>query len=70
MAALNQTETQVLRDIRTLLQTVRRNGFVPPDPEIEETHPVARRQRRLADLLEKADSELNTVIQMKGYYPS
>ena len=60
MAALNQTETKVLRDVHTLVTHVLNNGF---DPNSQQDGQLARG-------LKARLSELETVIQMKGYYPS
>jgi hypothetical protein len=67
MAALNQAETQVLRDVQSLLDYIARNGY---DPEkgtaIKSGSTVGF---PLKDKIKDAKSALNMVTQMKGYYP-
>lgn len=62
MAALNMKETEQLRLVRALVESVLRDGFDPAD-----TAPGKNAQLKRG--LEAASKSLNTIVQMKGYYP-
>ena len=59
MAALNQQETEALREVMGVLEGVIRNGFDPNDES----------QRLHGAHIKRAKDKLHTVIQMKGHYP-
>jgi hypothetical protein len=60
MAALNQAETQALRDVIATLDRVLREGF-------DKDEPLDSPKRKTIVLAKK---KVHTVVQMKGYYPS
>jgi hypothetical protein len=59
MAALNQQETTALREAEGVIEGVLRNGYDPNDPE--------HKMRGLH--LKRAKDKIDTIVQMKGYYP-
>jgi hypothetical protein len=60
MAALNQQETENLRDVMKIVDAVLREGFDPNEPLDS-----LKRQSIVS-----AKNKLHNVIQKKGYYPS
>lgn len=60
MAALNRSETEMLQRAHRIVGAVLREGFDKDEPEDS--------PKRKA--LEQAKQYINTVVQMKGYYPS
>lgn len=65
MGALNKTETEMLRDVRKLLQHIAKHGYLPDAAEDRTSLSAIRANYDLKD----ADKNLHTLIQMKGYYP-
>ena len=65
MAALNQRETESLSDACKAIQYVLRNGYDPK--KAAENDPQAVYTKNVLEAVNKA---VNTVKQMKGYYPS
>jgi len=66
MAALNQGETEVLRNATRALDYVLRHGYDPTKAEGDDKDPT---QVQLKRVLTEAKSGLKTVAEMKGYYP-
>lgn len=65
MAALNSRETEELRAARAIIQSVLRNGY---DPAKVAEQDIANTRRKIE--LEKANKNINMIVQMKGYYPN
>jgi hypothetical protein len=63
MAALNQRETEEIRDAMKAIQMVLRNGYTVGDDR-------SIQNLGTKDRLEKANKRLLTIVQMKGYYPN
>lgn len=61
-AVLNQTETAALLEAKEILERVLRTGYDPNSEEPKNT--------RMARELRKARDQVNTVVTMKGNYPS
>jgi len=60
MAALNQNETEMLRHSMAVIDAVLREGF-------DKDEPLDSPKRKA---VVQAKDYINTVVQMKGYYPS
>lgn len=71
MAALNQRETQDLRDLLGLLNTIQRRGYTPPpDSTVEAIAAMPPDDRTIGNALNLYRRRVHTLIQRKGYYPS
>lgn len=65
MAALNSKETEQLRNAQAMIQYILRNGYDPA--KVAEKDPQSTYTKVQLD---KTNKELNTIVQMKGYFPS
>lgn len=61
MSALNKGETEILYKIEALLYNILQSGFDPNGKDIRST-------RLKLQSIPEARSQLNAIIQMKGYY--
>lgn len=62
MAALNQMETQALRDAQSAFDLILRHGY---NPDTAESDPA---MASMKEIIKLAKSKVNMVTQMKGYY--